>query len=741
MTQHKESFRLSFPRWRVLLALLLALAHLSPPVHDNASANTALHDDDPPATQAESDEQPAVDAANDNIFLPLVTNGKSTVASEQGVETLLADMPSGIDARLAQAGHTTFWVILKEQADLRAASAAPDWEARGRFVYDRLVTVANRTQSGLRTLLQQRNADFTPYWLVNTVRVKGDQALREVIAALPEVAAILPDQLYQIPQPTPGTEQLTLNAVEWNIDRVNAPQVWSTFGTRGEGIVVANIDSGVQFDHPALVRQYRGALGGGSFDHHYNWFDPANVCGNPSLVPCDNNGHGTHTMGTMVGEEASGVNQIGVAPGARWIAVKGCETIACSTASLLAAGQWVLAPTDLNGQNPRPDLRPHIVNNSWGGTGGDLFYQATVDAWVAAGIFPAFSNGNSGPGCSSAGSPGDNIPSYSSGAFDINNTIAGFSSRGASLLGGEIKPNIAAPGVNVRSSLPTNSYTTFNGTSMASPHTAATVALIWSAAPVLVGDVAQTRALLDQTAIDVADLTCGGTAADNNVWGEGRLDAFAAVDQSPRGSTGTLAGTISDGATGAAITGTTISVSGPTTRTVTINASGQYTLRLLLGTYSVTVRAFGYFEQSFTGVVIHQDQTTTQNAALVSMPRGILQGTVTDAASGAPLAGATVDAAGAEGMLTTQTDGNGHYLFPNPPTGVYTVMAGAFGYFDQTASGVVIHENQSTTQNLVLSTTGEWTTTGAMSGQRSSHITVRLNDGRVVVTGGNFTAP
>ncbi len=166
-------------------------------------------------------------------------------------------------------------------------------------------------------------------------------------------------------------------------------------------------------------------------------------------------------MGTMVGDDLSG-NQIGVAPAAKWIAAKGCESDSCSFDSLLSAGQWVLAPTDLNGQNPRPDLRPHVVNNSWGGGPGDPFYQATVQAWVAAGIFPAFSNGNAGPGCGSAGSPGDYPESYAVGAYDINNFIAFFSSRGPSDLDGGIKPNIAAPGVDVRSSVPGNGYDIFS---------------------------------------------------------------------------------------------------------------------------------------------------------------------------------------------------------------------------------------------------------------------------------------
>jgi subtilisin family serine protease len=233
-------------------------------------------------------------------------------------------------------------------------------------------------------------------------------------------------------------------------------------------------------------------------------------------------------MGTMVGDDG-GVNQIGVAPQAKWIAAKGCETNFCSDFALLSSAEWILAPTKLDGSAARVDKRPHIVNNSWGGGGGDPWYMDSVDAWVASGIFPAFSNGNSGPSCDTAGSPGDYAQSYSAGAYDINNTIASFSSRGPSDFSNITKPNISAPGVNVRSSVPNNSYALFSGTSMASPHVAGTVALIWAAAPSLSRDIDGTRAILDSTAVDKAG-TCGGDASNNNTYGQGRLDAFAAVD-------------------------------------------------------------------------------------------------------------------------------------------------------------------------------------------------------------------
>ncbi|MGH3681460.1 MAG: S8 family serine peptidase [Natronosporangium sp.] len=435
--------------------------------------------------------------------------------------------------QLAEQSEATFWVVLDQQADLTTAAAVEGWEARGSQVYDTLTTTAEQSQAGLAALLSDRGADHQSFWIVNAIKVTGDRALVDELAGRPEVGEILADRTYQIPQPRPALAPPGTQAVEWGVDRIGAPDVWDTFDVRGEGIVVGLTDTGAFFNHPALVEKYRGNNGDGTFDHNYNWHDPSNVCGAPSLTPCDNNGHGTHVVGTMVGDDG-GTNQVGVAPAARWIVAKGCETNNCSTGALLSSGQFMLAPTDLAGQNPRTDLRPHIVNNSWGGGNDtDPWYQGIVRSWVAAGIFPQFSNGNtqgSAP-CASTGNPGNLPESYAAGAFDINNNIAAFSNRGPSAWDGIIKPNISAPGVAVRSSWNNGSYQVISGTSMASPHVAGTVALIWSAVPALAGDIEATRELLDDTAIDVENLTCGGTPENNNVWGQGRLDAFAAVSQ------------------------------------------------------------------------------------------------------------------------------------------------------------------------------------------------------------------
>jgi subtilisin family serine protease len=575
-------------------------------------------------------------------------------------------------AELSNAGETTFWAILTAEADLSTAKDIADRTARGEFVVDELKGVADGTQASLLDRLDQLGVAYKPFWITNAVEITAGESVLQEVAARPEVAEIVADPVYQLPQPTPGEVEQAVATVEWNIDRIRAPEAWSTFGARGEGIVVANIDTGVQFNHPALVAQYRGNRGGGVFDHNYNWFDPARICGNPSLAPCDNNGHGTHTMGTMVGDDGDpGTNQIGVAPHARWIAAKGCETTNCTLASLLAAGQWVLAPTDLNGANPRADLRPHIVNNSWGGASGDPFYQATVDAWVASGIFPVFASGNPGSTCGAASAPGNYLASYSVGSFDNNNNIAGTSGRGPSAITGAIKPNIAAPGVNVRSSLPNNTYGSFSGTSMATPHVAGTVALMWSSSTALVGDVAATRALLDSTAIDTSDLTCGGTANNNNVWGEGRLDAFAAVAQAPHGPAGTLTGSITNAVTGAPLAGARVTASGTVSRATTTGANGTYSIPLPVGVYDVTASLFG-FGTAAAQVQIAEGIVTPQDFALQPAPVHAVSGHVRD--EDQPTVGATVTIVGTPiPPVTTGTDGT--FAFPSVPEGEYVIRA------------------------------------------------------------------
>lgn len=587
--------------------------------------------------------------------------------------------PGGLQAQrptVTVAGNTrAVWVELKQRASLTSASKTRGWSARGKSVYDELVQTAASSQASLKQHLDRKRVKYKAHWIVNALRVEADEATIAEIEQRSDVARVVDDHYFEIPQPTPGNGQPGINAVEWNIDNIRASEAWDAFGTRGEGIVVANIDTGVQFDHPALVSQYRGSVGDGSFDHNYSWNDPSSVCGFPSLEPCDNNGHGTHTMGTMVGDDG-GDNQIGVAPGAKWIAAKGCEDFFCSTEALVAAGEWILAPTDLNGDNPRPDLRPHIVNNSWSGGVGDEFYRSIVQAWVAAGIFPAFAIGNDGYyGCTTANSPGDYPESYAAGAYDINEQIADFSSKGPSIFG-FVKPNIAAPGVDVRSSVP-GGYDFFNGTSMASPHVAGSVALLWSAAAALEGDVDFTRTLLDQTAVDHEDLLCGGEPENNNAFGEGKLDVFAALEEAPIGPTGNLIGAVADN-DGDPIVGASVLASGPFERRATTDEEGAFSIRLPIGDYQVTAASFGYLPET-ENISVEEGQTVELNFTLENAPSFVVNGTVTDA-DGEAIGGALVSLLNTP-LPALTTDDNGFFEFPAVPVGEYSLSVSPGGCY------------------------------------------------------------
>jgi len=446
-------------------------------------------------------------------------------AAPAGVPDAASKIAPEVAASLAGDVVAPYWIRFVSRADLSPAKQISDWDARGQAVFDALNATAAASQGSIKALLDGRGTEYQAFYATNAIYVEsGDLGLATEVARHPEVAQILAPTVYEAPAPigrvaTPDTAQ----AVEWGVQNVKAPQVWSGFGNRGEGIVVANIDTGVQYTHPALVNQYRGNKGGGTFRHNYNWL----AASGSSPFPVDTNGHGTHTMGTMAGDDG-GSNQIGVAPKVKWITANGCNT--CSDSDLIQSGQWMLAPTKTNGTDPKARKRPHIVNNSWGSgsPSNDPFMEDVILAWEASGIFGQWSNGNAGPSCSSSGSPGSRIATYSAGAYDINNNIASFSSRGPGQ-SGQVKPNIAAPGVNVRSSFPGSSYGAISGTSMASPHVAGAIALLWSEVPSVERDIDATRALLDDTALNVSNTSCGGTADDNNVWGEGRLDALALV--------------------------------------------------------------------------------------------------------------------------------------------------------------------------------------------------------------------
>ncbi len=585
----------------------------------------------------------------------------------------------GLLDRLRAGRLDSFVVEFAARADLSSAAATAGWGARGRAVYRALTATAERSQSRARSLVRATpGARAQSFWLTNVLVVEAGASgsLATRLAALPGVARVRAERNFPLVEPV-ERHAVAIEADEpppWGVTKIGAPDVWAD-GILGSGVVVANIDTGVDYTHEALVGQYRGNLGG-TFDHDYSWWDPTGICGD---APCDNAQHGTHTMGTMVGGDGPGpfTPDIGVAPGASWIAAKGCEDEFCSESSLLSSGEFMVAPTDLNGDNPDPSKRPDIVNNSWGGSPGDGFYVEVVQAWRAAGIIPVFAAGNSGPDCESGGSPGDYLESFSAGATDVSDGIADFSSRGPSPFG-KVNPDVSAPGVNVVSSVPGDDYGSFSGTSMAAPHTSGTLALVLSAELSLLGNVDGSTDSVRSTALDIADDSCGGDedGDPNNVFGDGRIDAPAAVALVATG--GTLAGDVTDVSSSDPIAGARIeATSGGRTFSASTDGDGHFELFLGAGTYTVTASAFGYQSAFATGVEIEADVTETQDFFLAPLPRRDITGTVTAEEDGAPIEGAEVRALGAP-VAPATTDASGHYTL-TLPIGDYTIRVAAGG--------------------------------------------------------------
>ena len=457
--------------------------------------------------------------------------------------------------RATAAGATAeYLIVLDEQADLSSAAGISDKTSRGRAVYAALTATATRSQRPVRSLLDARGATYRPYWVTNMIWVRGDRDLALALAARTDVAHIYANTLQRVNLPAkdaPPTSTRNSSNIEWNIMLVNAPHVWAK-GFNGQGAVIGGQDTGYDWDHQALINQYRG-WDGGSADHAYNWHDAihedfpvngqGNDCGFNLPEPCDDNGHGTHTMGTMVG--GSVIADIGMAPGARWIGCRNMENGWGSPQTYAECYEWFIAPYPFDGDpftDGDPAKAPHVINNSWScpaveGCTAPEVLQSVVEAVWAAGIVTVHSAGNSGSGCGSVSTPAAIYDaSFTVGATESDDSITSFSSRGPVTVDGSDrrKPDIVAPGSGVYSSIPGGWFTYLSGTSMAAPHVAGLVALLISADPALAGQVDELERIITESALPLtSDQNCGTdtpTSVPNNVYGWGRIDALAAFN-------------------------------------------------------------------------------------------------------------------------------------------------------------------------------------------------------------------
>lgn len=468
---------------------------------------------------------------------------------------LAAEVDPALSARLQGGGSAEALIVLAEQADLAGVEALPGREARGREVVRRLTEAARASQPTLVAWLAERGIEVRPFWIVNMLLVRLDRPALEALAGRADVARIAANPRVRVPLPSARPAGPPGRGPEPGIELTGAPAVFWAAGITGQGVVVAAADSGQTWDHPALAPSYRG-WDGQAARHDHNWWDAIHSgggrCGADSPVPCDDTDHGTATMGVVVGDDGLG-NQIGMAPGARWIGCRNMDQGVGTPATYAECFQFFLAPTDLQGEDPRPELAPDVVNNSWrcppeeGCTDPEVL-RSSLEALTAAGIVVVASAGNDGPSCASVNAPPAIYDAaWTVGSANIYGEVSQFSARGPVTVDGSnrLKPDFLSMGENVRSSIPPDTYAEFDGTSMSGPHVAGLAALMISAQPCLAGELdTMERFLREHAAAFETSESCGGIPGDvipNNTYGWGI--AFAAMPP-PELCAGAIGGTV-----------------------------------------------------------------------------------------------------------------------------------------------------------------------------------------------------
>ena len=444
-------------------------------------------------------------------------------------------------------------VVLNKQADISAVKSIHGKDNKATFVFDALLKTAENSQEEVKGFLKGRNIGFRSFYIVNMISLKANRDLITRLAALPSVREVIEDGRFMMIEPVPAREKTDARAIEWNVTKINAPSVWA-LGFTGQNVVIGGQDTGYEWDDPCLKGKYRG-WNGTTANHDYNWHDAihennpmspgTNSCGFNSPVPCDDNNHGTHTMGTMVGDDGLG-NQIGVAPGAKWIGCRNMENGYGTLTTYTECFEWFLAPYPVSGtpSQGNPLMMPHVINNSWGcppvegcnNTNWSVM-ETALNNLRNAGCVIVVSAGNSGSACSTVSDPAAIFDgSYTVGATNSSDTIANFSSRGPVTVdnSGRMKPDVSAPGEQVRSCIRgANNFGTWNGTSMAGPHVAAAVALLISANPSLAGEVDKIEEILSYTSVHLTsteNCTTPGSNIPNNTFGFGRINVLDAVN-------------------------------------------------------------------------------------------------------------------------------------------------------------------------------------------------------------------
>lgn len=633
----------------------------------------------------------------------------ATAVASDSVEFVQPDLEDRL-----QAGEQIDLLVQFEVPDLSPAYDM-SWEERGHWVHKQLSNAVKETQSEARSRLEKRGAEVQSLKLGNMMIV--EQSDYQTFDAVRSSAGV--KRIYEKPEfelLDSEDEDSTLGGGPTaNLDQIKATDVWDQLGFRGQDIVVGLNDSSPRYTHDLLVDGYRGNDGGGSFSHDYNWFDPNTGASEPFAEF-----HGTLVVSIMAGD--SGGAQTGVAPDAKWMACGGCAGGSCG--GVYECLDWMIAPTDLDGENADPDQRPHVVNNSWGSC--EQSYDSTLDpVWdsmYAAGVMPFFSNGNSSncgyaspPGLDTVGNParsgrvmgigsttqtgGDYATHSNWGPTDNDNP--GLPDSFDDFGYPDLKPNVSAPGEGIpgADSGSDSGTTSSTGTSFASPHATGAAAVMLSAAPCLIGDHQAIGSIMMETAVPV-DYD-GGGAGDPDVepgvnhpnyaagWGE--IDLLAATQMAIEqcGPRGTLSGTVTDSGTSVPVVGALVSTEDPDGNTIeaTTDENGFYSMSLPETesgeTYDIEFSRNGYESTLITDLTIAEDEEVTLDVDLDPAPGETVSGNVDDANfTGDGVEGAELLFTDGEGFSygPATTDANGDYSQDLPAGETYDVTISADGY-------------------------------------------------------------